>query len=67
MTMGFCVAMGRDIATDAFGVVALVAMRPLLTIQALGILYRIRQLHRKPAPAVTDLFTDLPNDAIIEL
>jgi len=67
MTMGFCVAMGRDIATDAFGVVALVAMTPLLTIQALGILYRIRQLHRKPAPAVTDLFTDLPNDAIIEL
>ena len=36
MTMGFCTAMGGNIATDAFGVVALVAMTPLITIQLLG-------------------------------
>ena len=42
MTMGFCMAMGGNLAKDAFGVVALVAMTPLLTIQGLGILYRIK-------------------------
>ena len=67
MTMGCCLSTGGNIATDAFGVVALVAMTPLLTIQGLGIIYRFRHLHRKPAPVTADLFADLPDDAIIEL
>ncbi|MBQ8093753.1 MAG: DUF1538 domain-containing protein [Clostridia bacterium] len=67
MTMGFCVAMGGNIATDAFGVVALVAMTPLLTIQGLGMIYRFKQRRRKHNKVVVDLFAELPNDAIIEL
>ncbi len=67
MTMGLCTALGGDLATDAFGVVALVAMTPLITIQGLGILYRIRIRKRKMEPAVEDPFRDLPNDAVIEL
>ncbi len=67
MTMGLCTALGGDLATDAFGVVALVAMTPLITIQGLGILYRIRTRRRKMAPAAADPFRDLPNDAVIEL
>ena len=67
MTMGFCTALGGDLAQDAFGVVALVAMTPLITIQGLGILYRIRKAHRKQERTETDLFAELPNDAVIEL
>ena len=37
--MGACDAMGGNILTDAFGVVALVAMTPLVTIQVLGVIY----------------------------
>ncbi len=67
MTMGLCTALGGDLATDAFGVVALVAMTPLLTIQGLGLVYRLKTRSRKQAPAVQDPFADLPNDAVIEL
>ena len=67
MTMGFCTAMGGNLATDAFGVVALVAMTPLITIQGLGLVYRIRTRRRKLAPVYADPFADLPNDAVIEL
>jgi hypothetical protein len=38
--MGACQALGGDILTDAFGIVALVAMTPLLTIQLLGLYYQ---------------------------
>ena len=38
--MGACEALGGTIVTDAFGVVAMVAMTPLLTIQALGLVYQ---------------------------
>ena len=40
--MGACEALGGNVITDAFGVVAMVAMTPLLTIQLLGLLYQIR-------------------------
>ena len=45
LTMGACGALGRDILTDAFGVVAMVAMTPLITIQLLGLVYQ-RKLRR---------------------
>ena len=67
MTMGFCTAMGGNLARDAFGVVALVAMTPLLTIQGLGIAFRIKSRHRKQARTETDLFAELPDDAVIDL
>ena len=40
--MGACDAIGGSIITDAFGVVAMVAMTPLITIQLLGLLYRLK-------------------------
>ena len=65
---GACAAVGGDIVTDAFGVVAMVAMTPLIAIQVLGVVYQLRQksaakVHRAAAPA----FDDLDDDAIIEL
>ena len=42
--MGSCEAIGgvEQIVTDAFGVVAMVAMTPLITIQVLGVVYRLK-------------------------
>ena len=37
---GACEALGGNVITDAFGVVAMVAMTPLLTIQMLGLAYQ---------------------------
>lgn len=67
LAMGGCAALGGSMM-DAFGVVAMVAMTPLLTIQALGLLYqhRTRKAERNQ-PVPTDRFAELPDDAIIEL
>ena len=43
--MGACNALGGDVLTDAFGIVAMVAMTPLVTIQCLGAFYQ-RRLRR---------------------
>ncbi|MFP3155836.1 DUF1538 domain-containing protein [Lachnospiraceae bacterium ZAX-1] len=43
LAMGACQAVGGNILTDAFGIVAMVAMTPLLTIQMLGLFSNIRK------------------------
>ena len=40
--LGVCGAVGGNIATEGFGVVAMVAMTPLITIQVLGLIYKIK-------------------------
>ena len=42
LAMGACEAVGGDVLMDAFGIVAMVAMTPLITIQLLGIIYTKR-------------------------
>ena len=61
--MGACDALGGNIVTDAFGVVAMVAMTPLLTIQMLGLLYQ-RKLDRAPQEEQSAAISD---EEIIEL
>lgn len=39
--IGACNAVGGNIVSDAFGIVAMVAMTPLITIQVLGLIYKI--------------------------
>ena len=46
--MGACNGVGGNVLTDAFGVVALVALSPLLTIQLMGVIYS----HKSKAVAV---------------
>lgn len=40
LAMGVCNAVGGNVVTDAFGVVAMVAMTPLITIQVMGLCYK---------------------------
>jgi len=42
LATGLCVAVGGEVAQDAFGVVAMVAMTPIITIQALGLYYKYK-------------------------
>lgn len=55
LAMGACSAVGGNVVTDAFGIVAMVAMAPLIAIQVMGLFYvrRIRQA-AQPAPALAD-------------
>ena len=55
--MGACEALGGNVLTDAFGIVALVAMTPLLTIQILGLLYQ-RKMRRIDDAAQSDAAED---------
>ena len=42
LSIGVCEAVGGNILTDAFGVVALVALTPLVAVQIMGVIYRIK-------------------------
>ena len=42
LSIGACNAVGGNLMTDAFGVVALVALTPLIAIQLMGVLYQYR-------------------------
>ena len=61
--MGACEAMGGNVMTDAFGLVALVAMMPLITVQVMGAIYVIKSRRAEKEPALPD-FGD---NEIIEL
>lgn len=59
--MGACSALGGNIMTDAFGLVALVAMTPLITVQVMGAVYVVKTRRAAVRPPVPD-FAD--NDVI---
>lgn len=42
LALGVCSSVGGNVATQGFGVVAMVAMTPLITIQILGLIYKIK-------------------------
>ena len=59
LAMGVCSAVGGDIATEAFGIVAMVAMTPLVTIQVLGVLCNVRGDKAKKRAAVEAVAEDV--------
>ena len=61
--MGASSALGGNVMTDAFGLVALVAMMPLITVQAMGGIYVLKSRRAVQAPVELE-FGD---DEIIEL
>ena len=42
LALGLCRAVGGNVAVEGFGLVAMVAMTPLLTIQILGLIFKIK-------------------------
>jgi len=68
--MGACEALGGNIITDAFGIVAMVAMTPLITIQVMGLISKMKEkkLHEGFADSAAFATADLGSDLeIIEL
>ena len=61
--MGATTALGGNIMTDAFGLVALVAMMPLITVQVMGAIYVIKTRRVK----AQDAALDLSDEGVIEL
>ncbi len=53
-TLGASKALGGNPITDAFGVIAMIAMTPLITIQILGILYGAAQRRSRTAQRTPD-------------
>ena len=65
---GACQAVGGDIVTDAFGIVAMVAMTPLITIQVMGLLSeRRRKVENVKLAELLQEYESLDDDAIIAL
>ncbi|HJB27270.1 MAG TPA: DUF1538 domain-containing protein [Candidatus Blautia faecavium] len=67
--IGACISVGGEIVSDAFGVVAMVAMTPLITIQVLGLIFKLQEKKssgEKGAETVPglDMYAD---DSIIDL
>ena len=59
MAMGACTALGGNVSSDAFGVVAMVAMTPLITIQILGLVYKLKQKKSPAAEVVAEPVEDI--------
>ena len=69
---GACEAVGGNVVTDAFGVVAMVAMTPLITIQILGVVYQYQERKKDKDEMLAEPVKVLPLEAygdadIIEL
>ena len=54
LAMGACEALGGNMMTDAFGLVAMVAMTPLIAIQILGMIYKLKMRGTELLPAVAE-------------
>ena len=64
LSIGVCEALGGNLMTDAFGVVALVALTPLIAIQLMGLVYKLKIAKRtQTVPAAIaddcDMIVDL--------
>ncbi|MCH5325019.1 MAG: DUF1538 domain-containing protein [Eubacterium sp.] len=70
LSIGACQAVGGNLMTDAFGVVALVALTPLIAIQIMGMVFKYKTakqpvVEQAPAvPDIVDVIVDLEEDWI---
>lgn len=65
LSIGACDAAGGNIMTDAFGVVALVALTPLIAVQIMGMVYQYK-LNRADMATAPELAAPDAADEIFE-
>ena len=71
LSIGACEMLGGNVMTDAFGVVALVALTPIIAVQLMGLLYQVRLERRlrharalvRPGMDVRDVIVELEEEA----
>lgn len=66
LCIGACESIGGNIMTDAFGVVALVALTPLIAIQIMGVQYQLKLKKQKRITKPENLIPE-DSDLIIEI
>lgn len=66
--MGACEAVGGNMLMDAFGIVAMVAMTPLVTIQIMGIIYKIKvkATEEEEEEAIEEIAEEIEEEDIME-
>ena len=62
--MGASVVVGGNVMTDAFGLVAMVAMMPLITVQIMGVIYVVKSRRSTAGETLMEQYAD---DDVIEL
>ena len=60
LSIGVCEALGGNLMTDAFGVVALVALTPLIAIQLMGMVYKFKTAKQQK---LVEKFAIIPDDS----
>jgi len=66
LSIGVCEALGGNLMTDAFGVVALVALTPLIAIQLMGLVYKFKTDKQQRMAEQTVVLPD-DDDIIVDL
>lgn len=66
LVIGICYSCGGNVLTNAFGLVALVALSPLITIQTLGVIYKIKSKNNKVSKEIDETIIDFKRGGNIE-
>ena len=64
--IGACEGVGGNVMTDAFGVVAMVAMTPLIAVQIMGLVYSIKSKQKQVSKLAGVCVCEHEDDIIIE-
>lgn len=63
-SMGACETLGGNVVTEAFGVVAMVAMTPLITIQIMGLIYQLQEKKKERIDVKDNVVPDVVPDVV---
>lgn len=66
LSAGACKSLGGNIMTEAFGVVSLVALTPLIAIQIMGVVYQLKTRRLEKASAAETIPADSDDIVIFE-
>jgi hypothetical protein len=67
LCIGACESIGNDVMMDAFGVIALVALTPLIAIQLMGVSYKIKLMKLRNTVEPENLVPEVGDDDIVEI
>jgi hypothetical protein len=67
LCIGACESLGNNVMMDAFGVIALVALTPLIAIQLMGVSYKIKLMKIRNNVEPAAITHDVDDDDIVEI
>jgi hypothetical protein len=67
LCIGACEGLGGDVMVEAFGVIALVALTPLIAIQLMGVQYKIKLMKLRNNVEPENIVPEVGADDIVEI